>query len=495
ALGATRLRLVRLLLTESALLALLAGALGLALAQWGIQVLVGLSPQAIPRLEEVGLDGRVLAFTFVVTLFTGVVFGLIPGLHATKTNLNESLKEGGRSATEGTRHNRIRSLLVISEIAASLVLLIGAALMAKSLVRVWEVDPGFNPEMLLTMQLTLPAVKYPEGYQRAGFQQQVLARIRTLPGVESVAAVSPLPLSEGFTVAITIEGRPPLSVAEGPAAFWHTISPNYLHTMGIRLLKGRDFTEQDKADALEVVIVNEKMAQMFWPGEDPTGKRITIWDAPTRPWRTIVGVVGNTKREGLDAQSVPEMYVAYLQRPAGSMTLVVRSASNPKGLVAAVRSEVWQVDKDQPLYNVRTMEEILSSSLAARRFNMLLLGIFSLVALVLAGVGIYGVVAYSVTQRTHEIGIRMALGAQAGDVLKLVVSQGMILTIIGLAIGLVGAFGLTRLMASLLYEVGTTDPATFVGVSSLLTAVSLLASYIPARRATKVDPMVALRYE
>src|SRR3989454_6840709 len=307
ALGATRLRLVRLLLTESALLALLAGTLGLALALSGIQVLVALSPQAIPRLEEVGLDGRVLAFTFVVTLLTGVVFGLIPALHATKTNLNESLKEGGRSATEGTRHNRIRSLLVISEIAASLVLLIGAALMAKSLVRLWEVDPGFNPEMLLTMQLTLPGVKYPEGYQRAGFQQQVLARIRTLPGVESVAAVSPLPLSEGFTVAITIEGRPPLSVAEGPTAFWHTISPNYLHTMGIPLLKGRDFTEQDKADAPEVVIVNEKMAQMFWPGEDPTGKRITIWDAPTRPWRTIVGVVGNTKREGLDAQSVPGM--------------------------------------------------------------------------------------------------------------------------------------------------------------------------------------------
>jgi putative ABC transport system permease protein len=495
ALGGTRLRLIRQLLTESTLLAGLAGILGVALAGGGIRVLGILGPQAIPRLQAIKLDSRVLAFVLVVTLLTGVLFGLAPARQASNPDLNESLKEGGRSSTKGISYNRTQNLLVVAEIAAASVLLIGATLMIKSFVRLLQVNPGFNPNHLLTMQLTFPTLRYGKGYQRAAFLQQVLGRINTLPGVELAGAVSPLPLNEGFTVAFDIEGRLWRSPAEAPSAFWQTVSSGYFRAMAIPLLEGRVFTEQDKAGAPEPVIVNEKMAQMFWPGEDPVGRRMKISDAAQRPWRTIVGIVGNTKREGLDARAVPELYVPYLQRPSNPVTLVVRTAVDPASLTTAVRRQIWHVDKDQPVYNVRTMEDVISSSLAPRHFDMLLLGIFAAIALILASVGIYGVVSYSVSQRTHEIGIRIALGAQKSDVLRLVVAQGLTLAAIGAGIGIVGALGLTRFLSTLLYGVRATDPLTFAVVSAILGGVALFACYLPARRAAKVDPMVALRCE
>ena len=498
ALGASRGRVVRQMLTESLLLSLVGGMLGLLLAMWGVDLLVKASPAELPRISEVSLDSHVLVFTLLVTALTGIIFGLAPALQASRLNLNESLKEGGRTGMEGARHNRVRSLLVISEVALSLVLLIGAGLLIKSFWRLLQTDPGYDTKRVLALDVTLPRVKYPEPERQAAFFQQALQRISVLPGVEAAGATNLLPLGGGNREStFKIEGYPVPAHGEEPDAMDQIITPDYFRAMGIPLRTGRFFTEHDTKDSPPVIIVNEMFVRRYLQGVDPLTKRIlldTEGDNPTP--RQIVGVVGNIRHDKLDAQPVPGYYVTYLQSPSRRMDIVVRSVSqNPSELAASVRNAIKEVDPDQFVWETRTMGDLLARSVAPRRFNMMLLGCFALIALILASVGIYGVMAYYITQRTHEIGIRMALGAQASDVLKLVVRQGMLMALIGIASGLIVAFALTRVMTSLLYEVSATDPLIFAGISLLFIAVALLASYIPARRATKVDPMVALRYE
>lgn len=495
ALGAGRRRMIRQLLTESMLLALIGGVIGLLLALWSIDALVALSPSDLPRLQEIGIDLRVLGFTLLVSLVTGAVFGLAPAWQSSKTDLNESLKEGGRTSSTGFGRRRARSLLVISELALAVVLLVGAGLMIKSFVRLSGVDAGFDAENVLTLAVSLPGAKYPESEQQTAFFRQLISRIGSLTGVQSAGAVSAVPLTGWQNkTSFAIDGRQEISQTEE----LHAASPGYFQAMGIPLLRGRDFTEQDHMNTERVVIVSEGLAHRYWLGEDPIGKRIQLGGDPHEPWRTIVGIVGDIKQSGLDSESTREYYISYLQDTWGiisDMTVVMRTVDNPLSLVAGARSQVRVVDKDLPAYNIRTMEQLRALSAGPRRFQMILLGSFAALALLLAAVGLYGVMSYSVTQRTHEIGIRMALGARSRDVLKLVVSQGLALTVTGVILGLIGAFALSRLIASLLYGVSATDPATFLVVPLLLAAVALLACYLPARRASKTDPMVALRYE
>ena len=507
ALGAGRVQLIRQLLTESVLLALLGGFVGLLLATWGVDLLLALGPENIPRREEIGLDAGVLVFTLAVSLLTGLIFGLVPAWQASKADLNVTLKEGGQLQGTSAKHQRLRNALVIAEIALALVLLTGSGLLIKSFARLLDVNPGFDTSNVLALQVTLPSSKYSQEQKRAAFYQQLEERLKALPGVQAVGAVSRLPLFAGditsgrsnITSRLVIEGRP-AAAGDLPEVDYRVASPSYFQAMNIPLVRGRLFNwqdePQDRAGLPLVAIINEAMARRFWPGEDPIGKRIK-WsgDLDQNPWWTIVGVVGNVRHFSLDMEPRPEVYRPYLVNPLTGPIIVVRAASNPENLIALVRNEVRALDGDVPISNISTMPQLVSRSVAPRRFSMLLLTIFSAVALLLAAVGIYGVMAYSVTQRTHEIGIRLALGAQTADVLKLVVGQGMALALMGVGIGVVGAFALTHLMSSLLYGVSTTDPLTFVVVSVLLTSVALLASYIPARKATKVDPMVALRYE
>jgi len=495
ALGAGRLRVIRQLLTESLLLAASAGALALLLAVWGVDLLRAIIPNNLPRADEIGVDVRVFGFTLVVSLGAGILFGLIPALQASRTDLNETLKEGGRSSGGGG-HNRFRGLLVISEIALALLLLVGAGLLARSFVRLMSVDPGLDPRNVLTMDIMLPRGKY-QPPQQAAFFQQLLERLRALPGVQSAGAVYPLPLSgaeEGM--GFGIEGRPPATPGERRNAGPRWVSPDYFKALKIQLLKGRVFTESDGAEAPLVLVINEAMARQYWPNEDPIGGRVAFNGLGNQPiWREIVGVVKDVRHTALDTESKPQMYFPFTQFPSPFMTLVARTDGDPLSLVAAARSQVQAIDRDQPISNIHTMEELLAKSVSQRRFNLLLLAIFAGVALLLAVVGIYGVMSYSVEQRTHEIGVRMALGGGAADVLRLLLGQGMKLVAIGVAIGLAAAFGLTRLISALLFDVRATDPVTFVTLALLLTVVALLACYIPARRATKVDPIVALRRE
>jgi putative ABC transport system permease protein len=499
ALGASRSRVVRLLLTESVVLAILGGAVGLLFAIWSLDLLVSLRPANLPRLEEIGINRTVFIFTLAISVVTGIVFGLVPALQASKPDLNETLKESGRSATGSPRRHQMRALLVVSEVALSLVLLVGAGLMMRSFARLLAVDPGFRPDHVLTAFVSLPVSKYPKREEQAAFFERLIERLRNLPGVSSASVVTDIPLFGGSSTGFEIDGRPAPLPGQRPLTDYRMISTDYFTSMGMRLVKGRAFSRHDTEDAPGVVIINETMAARFFPGEDPIGKRIGLSGNP-KDWREIVGVVGDVRNYGVDADVKPEAYVPFFQNAPGylagvasAMNVMVRSTNDPLALTAALREQVQALDKDQPISEIRTMEWYLSESMAQRRFNMLLLAAFAGLALALAAVGIYGVIAYTVTQRTHEMGIRIALGAKNGDILRLVFGSAMATTLIGIALGLAAAFALTRLLRSLLYQVSPTDPVVFAAIPLLLLSVAVIATYLPARRAMKVDPITALR--
>ncbi len=494
ALGANRARIIRQLLTESVLLAMAGGVLGLLLAYLGIKVLVALSPTDIPRLKEIALDGWVLGWTFLVSLLTGVISGLAPALQVSKPNLNETLQEGGRGADQASTHHYVRNVLVVAEVAISLVLLTGAGLLIKSFIHLQKINPGFSSDNVLTMRVSLPTYKYAGEEQTKPYYTELLQRVKTLPGVDSVAITTALPLST-FEAASSyiVEGQPLPSDGSLPIANWRIVSPEYFQVLSMPVIQGRTFTERDTKDVPPVVIINQNMARTAFPNQDPIGRRLTIGGEKTPS--QIVGVVGDVRHSGLDAEPKPEMYVSYLQTPRAAYTVAVRTKVDPASMAASVRNEIQGIDKDQPIAAVKTMNEMRAESLAQVRFNTLVLSVFAVLGLVLAGVGIYGVAAYSVSQRTHEIGIRMALGAQPQSVLRLVLRQGMFFALIGVAIGLVASYAVTRVMRSLLFGVTATDPITFVIVAVVLAVVALLANYVPARRATRVDPLTALRYE
>jgi putative ABC transport system permease protein len=497
-LGAGRWRLVRQLLAESVTLAVAGGMTGLLLAAWGVDVMARLIPAGagggILAVAAPKVDGNVLFFALAVSVLTGILFGLAPAVTVTRSDLAEGLKEGGQAASPGIRRGWLRGTLAVAELSLALVLLIGAGLLIKSFYRVLQVNLGFAPEHVLTMELSLTDTRYPAPQQKLEFFSQVLRRVESLPGVRSAALADSLPLSpyNSFLMVSLNRLLPRAALSSSTTVMISrlTVSPAYFYTLGIPVLKGRTFTDHDDEQALKVAVVNEALARHLWPTEDPIGKGL-----PAFGNLTVVGVVGNTRHEGLSQDTEAEVYVPYLQLPYNSMQLAVRTAADPDSMVSAVRTQVRDVDPDQPLYHVGTLQQVLSESAAPRRFNMLLLGIFAGIALTLATVGIYGVIAFSVAQRTHEIGIRMALGAKRSDMLGMVVRQGLKLALIGVVIGIVGAFVLTRFLSSLLFGVKPTDPLTFVAVSLILSAVALIACYIPARRAMRVDPMVALRHE
>ncbi len=516
ALGASRWRIFRQLLTESLVLAFAGCLLGLFIALWAVDLFAFvpynqatyLSPYTVAH-HQITLDERVLLFSITLSLLTGILFGIAPAWQFSKPNVNSALKDGKTRTASGFSLNRLRGLLVVSEVALSLVLLIGAGLMIKSFLRLQNVDPGFNPENVLTAQISLPRSKYDKPEKITAFYQQLFERLANSPGVQSIGAISSLPLSNTDNdTSFFIDGQPTVEPQDRPRTHDRTVSPDYFQAMGIKVLQGRSFTDYDNATGKRVALINEAMAQRYWGDENPVGKRIAL-DYETmrfftdRPpefnlaagMREIVGVVHNIKHTGLESETQPEMYVPYLQHPEREMSFVVRSTLPPDSLVKAVRNEVQNIDADQSLANVQMMTQMLSDSVAKPRFNFLLLGIFAALALALAMLGVYGVMSYSVTQRTNEIGVRMALGAQSHDVMKLFIQQGMWLALAGVAIGLAAAFALTRLMKNLLFGVSTADSLTFIVVSLLLMGVALVACFVPARRAAKTDPMVALRYE
>jgi putative ABC transport system permease protein len=505
ALGAGRWRIVRQLLTESVLLSMVGGALGLLFAMWGVDALLAVLPEDVPRLlvMNIGLDARVLLFTVAVSVLTGLLFGLAPAIQVSKANLNESLKEGGRSATGGAHRNWVRSVLVVSEVALSLLLLVGAGLLMKSFLNLQRADIGFNPEGVLTLRVPLPEARYKENAQVENFYRALLQRVQNLPGVQSASLTRGLPMNGGIESGVSVEGQEPTDRKDTVVAVNLTCSPDYFRTMEIPLVKGRYFTEQDRTDAQPVAIIDEMMAARFFANADPLGKRIKLGGAESPfPWMQIVGVVKHVKHYGPDEEGRVEIYRPYFQLPNvpdaqfnRGMMLVARTSGEPTALAGAIRNAVREIDKDQPVSEVQPMTRIVSAAVASQKFATWLLAVFAATALALAALGLYGVMAYSVTQRTHEIGVRMALGAARRDVLRLIVGQGMRLTLAGVGIGLVGAFLITRVMKSLLYGVNAADPITYGGVALLLALVALVACLIPARRATKVDPMVALRYE
>ncbi|HEY2963920.1 MAG TPA: ABC transporter permease [Pyrinomonadaceae bacterium] len=498
ALGASRWRIIRQLLTESMIVALLGGALGVLIAVWGIDALRAANPgdaaRFAPGWNQLGINLQVLAFTMVLSIFSGLVFGLAPAWQVSKPNLNDALKEGSRQSS-GRSHG-LRSSLVVFEVALSLVLLVCAGLFFRSFLTLFKTDPGFDPDNMLTMNLIVPSVKYKEESQVAAFYADLAQRMKARPGVESAAAVNYLPLGgSNSSDAYFIEGVPEPPPGQENIGRYRVCTPDYFSTMRIPIVKGRAFTEQDKAGAPPVVIVNETLARKHWPGQDAIGKRIRLYGPRDKaPWMEIVGVSKDVKHE-LTLEVTPEYYLPHAQDPWNSMVLVARTTVEPTSLAAAIREDVWAIDKDQPVFDVRTMREVRSISVGLQTFSSTMTGIFAGVALLLASIGIYGVMAFVVTQRTQEIGIRMALGARRVDVLKLVLATGMKLAVIGLVIGLVAAWGVTRFFASLLVGVQPTDLLTFSVVSLCLLAAALLACYVPARRATKVDPLAALRYE
>src|SRR5262245_12371013 len=512
ALGAGRSRIVRQLLTESVTLALIGGLLGALIAWQGVKALLTLSPDVLPATAAVGIDATVMAFTALVSLLTGVGFGLAPALGAAKLDLSGALKESGRGG--GIRRYGLRGGLVVLEVALSLVLVVGAGLLIRSFLQVRAVDPGFEAENVLPMSIALPQTKYPEQQQVAIFYKEVLQRAKTTPGVQAAGLIAGLPLSgSSSTWGFTTEAKPQPTLEEVLEGANRVISPGYFDTLKIPLRRGRDITETDNESAPGVVVINETLARRNWPNEDPIGKRIKLgspepqrtWDGL---WLTVIGVVGDVRADSLENEARPEMYLSYLQNPwrgmpsrphmtlvGRRMTLTVRGAAASASLTTAIRQAVAAVDKDQPVTAVATLESLLASSLAQRRFNLLLLSLCATVALALAAIGLYGVMSYGVNQRTQEIGLRMALGAEARDVQRLVIGQGMKLALAGVLIGLGGASALTRLLRTLLFGMSPADPLTFGLVALLLIGVALAACWIPARRATKVDPLTALRHE
>jgi putative ABC transport system permease protein len=509
ALGAGRARVIRQLTAESVLLALLGGALGLLVALSGDHLLVAISPVGVPQFAAIGLDWRVLLFTLVVSVLTGLLFGLVPAVSVSKSDLHQSLKEGALRATAGGEQRKLSGILVVAETALSLMLLAGAGLLLASFVKIANINPGFDPRHVLTFETTLPEAKYGTPAALSTFYREVLQRLQALPGVEAAANVTALPTEMGPDLPFTIEGR---AGSSGSQAYgnseYRMVSPEYFRAMRIPLLRGRFITVSDLANSPGVVMVNQTMARQFWPDQDPLGHAIIIGKGMGPEWidrpRQIVGVVDDVRNISLNEPARPEMYVPYTQVPPYITATevkeiptrwVLRTKGDPSAFAAAAGKAVLSVDSNVPIARVKTMNELLSSSISRWRFNMLVLGIFAALALILAAVGLYGVLSYTVAQRIHEIGIRMALGANKTDVLKLVVGQGLRLALIGVGLGIMGSLGLTRFLASLLYGVQPTDPLTFAAVSFLLTSVALLACYIPARRAAKVDPMLALRYE
>lgn len=495
-LGAGRWRIARQLLTESLLLSVIGGTFGLLLAWWGTKALIALSPAGLMDLRHVTVSLPVLGFTFALTLLTGIIFGLVPAVEAARVDLNASLKEGGKNVGSVARSHRLRNLFVVTQVALALVLLVGAGLLMKSLNRLQSVKPGFESNNLLTMQISLPGRKYDTNPKVVDFFKRAVEQIESIPGVEEAGAINYLPFAGPHSgTGIQIEGQPVLP----PGQELHTgvcvTDANYFRAMQIPLKRGRLFTEQESIEMRHVVVVNEAFARVNFPGQDPIGKRVTIDMKDENLPSEIIGIVGDNKHMGLDIEVEPMAFWPHPELASSSMTFAIRTKGEPLSVAAAARNVIRNIDPQQPVGEVSAMNNLMAKSIAKSRFNATLLGVFSLVALVMAAVGIYGVISYSVQLRTHEIGVRMALGAQRGDVLRLVVKQGISLGLIGVAVGLAGSFALTRLIASLLFEVTATDKTTFGLVAAGLFLITLVACYIPARRATKVDPLVALRYE
>ena len=497
AIGAARSHIIRQLLTESLLLAVLGGALGLLLAIWGTATIEQIGSKINPMFNGFGIDLRVLAFTFGITLLTGLIFGIAPALQASRPNLNETLKEGGRGAGGASAGNRLRGALVITEIAMTLVLLVAAGLLIRTLIGLGRVEKGFNSQNVLTMSIGLPGLKYPKPENYISFYKQAMDRIAAVPGVKAAGLTSVLPLSDNFDGrGLAVEDHPKPR-GEEITVDLYVVNAGYLRAMEIPLRQGREITDQDTAATDKIALINQTMANQLWPNQNPIGKRIKFPgnEKNPQPWRTIVGVMSDVSQYALDQKAPMQIYLPHEQFPTSFNTIVVKTESNPEAVTAGVRNAILSVDKDQAVFNLATLAELQANSVLLRTFFMILLVVFAVLALILATVGIYGVTSYAVTQRTQEIGIRMALGAGAVDVLKLILKNGMALTAVGVVIGLAGAFALTRLMSILLFGVQPTDAMTFAVVSGALITAALLACYIPARRATKVDPLVALRYE
>jgi putative ABC transport system permease protein len=491
AMGAPASAVLRQLMVEGLTLSLLGGLLGLLLAQWSLRLLIAASPKYIPRLEEVGIDGKVLLFTLAIALLTGLVFGLVPAFSALKPDLVGDLRDGGRGASSGVAHIRFRRLLTVAEVATTLVLLIGAGLLLTSLVRLQKVEPGFNAKDVLTMEVVLSPGRYSDDAKESAFFREVVARAATVPGVRSVGGVTTLPLGGGnMTQSYTVQGQPPANPNDLPEAGYRGVTPGYFETLQIPLLHGRDFTLRDTATSPKVLVVNKTFANRYWPREDPIGKQVLL-DGKTA--HEVIGVVGDIRHDGLAVPTVPEIYVCYEQHAYDDIVLVARSKAPVAGLSSQLRAQVASVDPEQPVFNTKTMERVVAESTSEPKFFTMLLIVFAVLALVLSTVGLYSIISYSVAQRRHELGIRVALGAQRGDLLSLVVGEGMVLAAIGIVAGLIVAFTSTRALASLLFGIQPNDPLIFVTTAALLAIVALLASLIPALRASQVSPMVAFR--